>query len=731
MNKRLRLAVVLSVTAILALSCAQEETNSVAFTGDSSRGNPIPEQGEEREVTGEPPEATPMSGDDLAQLNGVLESNPAECEFLDPRSCLLPFPSDFYTVPDTNSGTGLRVAMPAQAIANFDPTEWNRNDGFSPSTPILLQAPAGLDLSQTTLPTEGDISVSTTDESATVLLNLDSGQLIPHWTEVDSHATSDEDRTLIIRPATSLTHTRRIAVAVRDLNNGAGDALTPPAGFRAYRDNLTTDIPTVENRRADFERLFSALADVGVNRPDTYMVWSFTVASADSIAGRLLHMREDGLGQLNGGSPEFTVSQVTTSSNDQITLREGIAHVVEGTFEVPSYLADGGAPGARMTFEHDLPVSNGTMTAEFTCSVPEAAVTGETGISVVYGHGLLGSRNEARSSQVQETAVQVNGIYCATNTIGMSNDDVGMAATALSNINEFPAMADRMQQGMLNTLFLGRLLVHDEGFATHSAFQNEAGEPAFDTTTTYYDGNSQGAIMGGAITAVAVDWTKAVLGVGGMNYSTLLNRSKDFDQYAVVLRQAYPNPLDQQIIFGLLQMLWDRGETSGYVQHMTTRAYDRTPAKSVLMHVAFGDHQVATITAENIARALNIPVYRPIMSDERLAEIAEAGWTNPFFNLRNTGQFPIADGSALVYWDSGTLAPELGNITPIASDTYNEQCVAQGDEDSRKCADPHEDPRRQEQVFAQKKAFFQSEGVIINPCGDEPCVAQQRSEFDY
>ena len=50
-----------------------------------------------------------------------------------------------------------------------------------------------------------------------------------------------------------------------------------------------------------------------------------------------------------------------------------------------------------------------------------------------------------------------------------------------------------------------------------------------------------------------------------MNYSTLLDRSVDFDQYAEVLRAAYPNSLDQQLVFGVLQMLWDRGETSGYV----------------------------------------------------------------------------------------------------------------------------------------------------------------------
>ena len=61
----------------------------------------------------------------------------------------------------------------------------------------------------------------------------------------------------------------------------------------------------------------------------------------------------------------------------------------------------------------------------------------------------------------------------------------------------------------------------------------------------FYDGNSQGGIIGGAITAVAQDFTRAVLGVPGMNYSTLLQRSSDFELYALLLDPAYPDALDR------------------------------------------------------------------------------------------------------------------------------------------------------------------------------------------
>ncbi len=41
--------------------------------------------------------------------------------------------------------------------------------------------------------------------------------------------------------------------------------------------------------------------------------------------------------------------------------------------------------------------------------------------------------------------------------------------------------------------------------------------------------------MGGALTAVSPDFTRAALGVPAMRYSVLLPRSVDFDTFAAVL----------------------------------------------------------------------------------------------------------------------------------------------------------------------------------------------------
>ena len=54
------------------------------------------------------------------------------------------------------------------------------------------------------------------------------------------------------------------------------------------------------------------MATAGVNRADTYLAWYFTVASARSLAGRVLSMRDDAFGKLNGQAPEFEVTGTDT-----------------------------------------------------------------------------------------------------------------------------------------------------------------------------------------------------------------------------------------------------------------------------------------------------------------------------------------------------------------------------------------------------------------------------------
>jgi hypothetical protein len=249
---------------------------------------------------------------------------------------------------------------------------------------------------------------------------------------------------------------------------------------------------------------------------------------------------------------------------------------------------------------------------------------------------------------------------------------------------------------MLNFIFLGRAMTGG-GFTGHEAFRTADGKPLIDTKVRLtYDGNSQGGIMGGALTAVSPDIKRAVLGVPGMNYSTLLHRSSDYPVYGQFLSASYPDKLDQLIAFGLIQMLWDRGEANGYAQHMTDDPLPGTPPHKVLMHVAFGDHQVAPVTAEVEARSIGARIHSPAITPGRLPDKV------PYWGIPAIRSYPY-DGSALVIWDSGSPAPPLSNIAPTEG------------------RDPHSHPRSNPEARRQK-AVFLSTGEVIDVCGGGPCV---------
>ncbi len=740
MTVRSRLLALVCALALAAAACAKADPPKPEFSGDISKGNPTKAEVASVEPSEEAPEPKPLTPGEQARLDAELAAIPPGCDVLTAKQCLLPFPNDAYTIKDASTGTGRRINLPTGQLPNtsgvtFDPSEWNRNDGWSPNTPILVYVP-NFDAAATRLPTQDDIAFSTTPESATVIVDLDTGQLVPHWAELDLRANSPEDQLLILRPAASLIETHRFAVGLRRMYGTNGVPVPAPMTFQVLRGNRIVSDPRLVSRQEEYNFMFTRMAAAGVDRTNLYLAWEFTVAGPDTLAGRLLAMRDDAMGRLDGGSPRFQVTEVSTDD-----LREGIARKVSGTYEVPLYLDNGGAPGSRMVYSplNGDPLAVGTYTASFNCLVPKiASETGEA-LPVVFGHGLLGSNGQVFADTTQRTAAELNAVYCGTNTIGMSSEDLGAVGATLGNLSTFPAVPDRLQQGILNTLYLARLMLAEGGLGSSPEFQ-AGGANLMNTDQAFYDGDSQGAIIGAAATAVSQDWKKAVLGVGGMNYSTLLNRSVDFDPYFALMQQAYPSPVDQQIWFGLIQMLWDRGEAGGYVQHLTTRTYDLTPPHEVLMTVAFGDHQVATITADNMARTLDIPVYTPELPPDvapvlgipdRAGRAADAGEAadqranqdRNFFDLDPIRKFP-ATGSALFYWYFGTLPPPQGNITPTMSPEYQVTCAGAAAGTNPECIDPHGLVRRQEAVIAQKRAFFATPGEVLNACRFQPCTGK-------
>ena len=690
------------------------------------------------------------------------------CDPLDGAHCLLPFPNDHFTVADPTTATGRRVNLSPLALPTniagktWDTTEWNRNDGWSPGTPILTRVP-GLDLQRTWGITTDQLvqpALSLGANAPIVLLDATTGRRHPFWSELDTHPdTTDAERLLIIRPARNLLEGHRYVVALRNLQDHDGSGIDAQAPFATIRDRepAPPTQPGIDLRRPAIERALADLEAAGIPRDDLYLAWDFTVASERNLSERALSMRDQAFsilgdrnladGVIEGTPPDTTIEEVRTEG-----LGRGTSGTVTGTVEVPNFLSPQAetevalpaevrplldeladrvpepadeavgllaeslpvaAPLSRLQYGPDgLPAPNAlqpTVQVPFECHLPDPTNVprpdGRADV-VLYGHGLLGGKGESGGSSTEDLRLRGFAV-CAVDWWGMSTADLATVAAILLDMSNFPSLPDRAQQGFLNFLFLGRALAHPDGLAATPAFQDDAGNPLIRTGpgALSYAGNSQGGIMGGSLTALAPDFTRAMLGVPGMNYSTLLNRSVDWEgAYGEIAYAAYPSKLEQQLVFALIQMLWDRGEANGYAHHMTSDPLAGTPAHQVLLQVAYADHQVTNVAAEVEARTIGARMQWPAFGE------ANPHWSaDPLFGFEKAvyGRKSAQLGqSALTYWysaDRGNTVPPTGNVPSESGD------------------DPHGDPRKDNRASDQVAHFLRT-GQLIDVCGRQPCV---------
>jgi hypothetical protein len=649
------------------------------------------------------------------------------CDFLGTGTCQFPWPNDYFTKRDKRTDTGRRLALVTSAMPRnksgkpIDPKDMNRADGFTPGSAMLAKVP-GLDTPaaarKSKLPPLTNLKRGRAKSSPVVVINARTGKRHPVWAEIDANPKRAKDRVLIIRPARNFDEGARYIVALRNLKNASGRAIGAGRGFRLYRDRIRTGARPIESRRAHFEQLFRALKRAGVKRGSLYLAWDFTVASERSLTGRMLHIRNDAFAQLGdtnlkdltvaGTSPPVTVDSVTDLTPAEDPL---IARKVQGTMTVPCYLTQGCAPGGSFSFDsRGLPRRMGTTTAKFFCNIPRSALDPASPPKArpsLYGHGLLGKADEIDAGNVKAMSNEHNFVFCATPWAGFSSDDVGHIISVLGDFSGFNTVADRMQQGFLNMLLLGRAMIHPQGLSAQPAFQKD-GQSVIDTTRLFYDGNSQGGIMGGGLTAVAPDFDRAVLGVPGMNYSTLLQRSVDYDTYSAIITPSYPKAIWTQLWLGQIQLLWDRGEANGYAHHMTSDPLPGTPRHTVLMHVAFGDHQVSDTTAEVEARTIGARAYTPAVLPGR------SPWPR-FQMIPSIGGFPFG-GSAIVMWDTGP-------VRTVGTETQGTDAPPPTNTPNRSGDDPHDNPRATPSARVQKSEFLKVGGAVVDVCGGRPCFA--------
>jgi hypothetical protein len=629
----------LSLLVLLALAaCDDREGSDSTDTGLDGSGGIDTEAdatADAEDDTG--PGEADSSGDDELQPPEVSPCNPLADEF----DCLLPYPSDFFAIDDASLPSGRRVRIPNEAlpqpVRGVGPADFSRiaaSDGFSPGTQILALFGTAIDDANLATydpydPAAAERSVA--DVSPTLLFDLDTGVRVPHIAELDARAPRPEAQSLVLRPLVRLTPGHRYAVAVRGLRRVDGQPVEAPRGFAALRDGVaSTDARLLAQKPLWEATLRPAIEAQGLDVASLQLAWSFTVGSDENLQHDMLAIRRQALGILATEPVELTVDEVTEAPTDRIARR------IKGHLRVPLFL-DSGEPGARIHRLDGEPARNGSVSVPFVAIIPASALDAGAGPMrlLQFGHGFFGSTDEIEDGYVPELADRFGFVVVGMNWWGMSSDDLAvLIRDILNDISLSLRFTDRLHQAMVNFMALASAR---EELARLPAFEID-GRPAFDPEHIYFQGISQGHILGGTYSALSPFIERSVLSVGGADFSAIMFRARPFTGFLGIIASTLPNNLEQQKFALLSQSIFDRIDPWTYTRYLLSNDLDGTPMqRRVLMQMGRGDTEVPNLGTELHARVAGLPVLDPMP------------WTPSFMS---PSPQPVAD-SALAVYDFG------------------------------------------------------------------------------
>jgi hypothetical protein len=345
------------------------------------------------------------------------------CDPLDTTECALPFPSFHHMSKDNSTVTGWRVNLQSKALpllrggirVHLD--FLNDLDGFSTMAPILfymegLKEAYELHGSAIGLQGPAHIEYSITNKSITLLVNVDTGVLVPHSAEIDY---LDPERPLVlVFPAQPLHHGTHYALAVVNATNVHGMRMQPTLGMQLLLRGDAFDWERFERYREIVIPSLETAAPWVSHTDDPsslQLLFDFVTVSEEAQLGPIRAVRDAALHHIQSRqwgdwSDHVNVIKIRNedcSKNDTLAAR-----TIHASLDVPWFLGayGRGHRGATLSpeaLESGKPVTTGK--AKFVvivpCSVQANALDPLNGTRVrallEYGHGLFYNRAEAYS----------------------------------------------------------------------------------------------------------------------------------------------------------------------------------------------------------------------------------------------------------------------------------------------------------------------------------------------
>lgn len=496
----------------------------------------------------------------------------AACDALDETRCLLPWPSNTFTVVDPTSETGLRVSITGLSLPVREASgPLQRLDGFSVITPLAIGFPGPV--------APGVVGSSTALRLFSAQPGETFGEEIPLAVQLVADGASPE--TLVLgwprRPLRFSTD--YVAVALDELRPEPGGQFEVPRPVQVAL-GLVSPKDDAERARFAYHAPARAVLDrAGLDPTHVLRVWDFTTRSMTNHARPLEAMRARSL------SAPLTV-EVTSAA----PLGDGGVELEGRVMGLPRFLTDAGV----LAFDDEgTPIAAGVQEVPFRAALPGG--TGPLPV-VLFGHGT--------GSSVEDPDLDADLLATGAGKLNLEFEGWTRASVPstfagfLKPLSGAEHAAAGLAQSLVNASALAAALEGPLGGALTATLvagrSNPAAGRVIDASRLAWLGSSLGGTMGYTFVHLEPRVRAAVLNVPGAGFSQFLLVAEQWQQLDAVFALTTPSGIDRALALTISQSSWDLIDGAAWSAH-------EAPPRSLLVQESIGDPVLPNVGTELLA----------------------------------------------------------------------------------------------------------------------------------
>ncbi|MBQ0781063.1 MAG: hypothetical protein KBT79_09680 [Thalassolituus oleivorans] len=560
-------------------------------------------------------------------------------------TCGLPFPSNYWSLDDSNSPTGKRLSVPNGVVRDeviaqlpvddgFTPEGiFNNFSGFSAATPVTFEFTSAPDAA--TLPYDGGTAVMAFD--------LTTGEQVAIRTKVSDYAQSDK--------VTEKTHVIEVFPQVRW---GYGHEILVVVTDKLDLEYLEPGIVSkllsgTSEQRSYTYKLTSLLTSLGINSLNVRNATRFTVRDRAEVVQPMQTLVD------NVWDMEHPVRNLKTTYN---YINSNIAARVDGEVLIYNYRTNDG------TGVVDFDKEPTEQWIEFRLTLPKASRQGPVPVAL-YAHGL------GATKETDSTVTDMNAdIGIATYSVGFPNhgdraEADGGYVLSIATTDQLAKTIGMIQQNAIDFASAHRALqtslanIDVVGKSSWSKWCSNCpdGVADIDATNVMMEGTSLGGVLGSVYGALSPDLKGAVYHVTGVGITSILSDSILWDAMFVNLVPSESNGSEAVLLRSSIQQALDYGDSINYIDYFRYPQAGKS-ARPLMITTGAGDTIVGNQSSVAAANLVDLPIVGEPLYDMPGVRL-EADYDEDGYGIRHYK--PIV-GTVPLIWD-GTWAEALSGAS--------------------------------------------------------------------